>query len=73
MPSIRINNVFNLEKVRSAFPSTLRNDSLIALTNRSQYPPRHDERSVMNFHVIPFDESSELIRFRSNVSHTVRL
>ena len=73
MPSIRINNVFNSEKVRSAFPSTLRNDSLIALKNRSHHPPRHGERSVMNFHVIPFDESSELIRFRSNVSHTVRL
>ena len=48
-------------------------DSLIALKNRSHHPPRHGERWAMNFHVIRFDESSELIRFRSNVSHTVRL
>ena len=68
-PSIFTSSVFSSVKVRSAFPRTLRNGSLTAPQNRSHQPPLHGDRSVMNFHLIPFDANSDSMRFWSSVSH----
>ena len=58
-PSIFTSSVFSSVKVSNAFARTLRNGSLNALQNHSHQPPLHGDRSVMNFHLIPFDANSD--------------
>ena len=61
-PSILVRSVFSSLKERRALPRTLRSGSLTVLQNLSHHPPLHGERSVMNLHLIPSADNSDLIR-----------
>ena len=61
-PSILMRSVFSSLKERSVLPRTLRSGSLTALQNLSHHPLLHGERSVMNLHLIPLADNSDLLR-----------